>query len=290
MIELLVVVATATLVFTLVTALLAPKKSIYAKSEEPAYRRLATGWFERWHQRWLYAGYEASAKMPGWVMLGAIAGSLVVFSIVSSPLMGVAIAAAVAGSVWTFLGSRVRKRNEKITTQLEDFLDSVRGHLDGAGTIEQAIRQATKTTEAPLSNELRLLIIDLDARVTFEDALRRFAFRSPSRSAAFAAAMMDMAYTSGSQEIQTNLTELAKLINENAEMAGQIKGETMLLRVAGRMTMSLPWLIVIANLVMMNTVPAWTSTLGTFVLLGLVAATVGLWFWFRFLQRWAVEV
>ena len=254
------------------------------------YTRAARGWFEKWNQRWEYTGGRARhPKLIGSIMAGVGIGSLLLVGVITkNPLLTILIPALLVGGPWGLLGTQSRKREEVITSQLVDFLDAVRSNLE-TDTPELAIRSAAASAPAPLNHELAQLVSDLDSRVNLSAALQNLANRNASRSMAFACATLDMAKQTGSQEIVTNLTELAKLIRNNERTAGDIRNKTLILRVSAKMFLVVPLLTVGFSMLSFGIEP-WNSTLGYISLAIIIGVAVGAWFGFRKLQQWQVGV
>lgn len=254
------------------------------------YTRAAKGWFAQWNQRWEYTGGRArNPKLVGAVMAGVAVVSLILTAALTrNPLLTVLIPAALVAGPWGLLGTQSKKREEVITSQLVDFLDAVRSSLE-TDTPEVAIRVAAASAPAPLNHELSQLVADLDARVNLSIALQNLANRNSSRSMAFACATLDMAKETGSAEIVTNLTELAKLIRNNERTAQDIRNKTLILRVSAKMFLVVPILTVGFSMLSFGVEP-WSSTLGYIALAVIIGVAVGAWFGFRKLQQWQVGV
>jgi Flp pilus assembly protein TadB len=254
------------------------------------YARTAHGWNARWNQRWEYTGARAgNPSTVGRVMAAAIAaGFLAGAAATGSPILGLLLAAGTAAGPWVFLGSQSDKRERVITGQLVDFLDSVRASME-TETPEAAIRTAAGNADAPLRHELAGLVSDLDARVNLSVALQSLARRNSSRAMAFTCATLDMAKRTGSSEIATNLTELAKLIRNNERTAQDIKNKTLILRVSAKMFAVVPALAVAFSMLSFGVEP-WLTPLGYAAIAVIVAIATGAMVGFRRLQKWQVGV
>lgn len=252
------------------------------------YTRSAHGWFERWNQRWEHTGGRAKTpKRVGQVMLAVAA---VVFALVTvlslNPVVAAVVTAAAVSIPWFILGAQSKKREQVITVQLVDFLDAVRSGLE-TGTPEVAIRQAATSVDAPLAHELSGLVSDLDARVNLSDALRNLAARNSSRAMAFTCATLDMAKQTGSTEINTNLSELAKLIRNNERTAEDIKNKTLILRVSAKLFVIVPALTMLFSVLGFGLEP-WLTIPGLIGFCIIVVVSVGSTVGFRKLQQWQV--
>lgn len=254
------------------------------------YTRTARGWYAKWNQRWEFTGARATNPATvGRVMAAVIAAAfLLILLLTKSPVLAVMVAAGAGFAPWMFLGTQSDKREQVITSQLVDFLDSVRSGLE-TDTPEVAIRAAAGNAAAPLRHELAGLVSDLDARVNLSEALQNLARRNSSRAMAFTCATLDMAKRTGSSEITTNLTELAKLIRNNERTAADIKNKTLILRVSAKMFVVIPALSVAFSMLSFGLEP-WLTPLGYIAMAVIAAVATGATFGFRKLQKWQVGV
>lgn len=252
------------------------------------YRRSANGWYERWSQRYSYTGGKPRGKHTIGNIVLVIAGVVFIAALILTRSAFISVIPTIAAVVmpWLFFGLQSRKREQVITTQLVDFLDTVRGALE-THTLTDAVRIAATSVDAPLSHELSSVVADLDSRVDLSTALRNLAERNSSRVMAFTCATLDIANKTGSVEVNRNLAELSKLIRDNERTSQDIKNKTLILRVSAKMFIIIPTLGLLLSFAAFGVEP-WITPLGfagiAFIVIVGIGASVG----FSKLQQWQV--
>ncbi len=96
-----------------------------------------------------------------------------------------------------FLTSKIKARLLLMDKQLPNLLSGIRANLKAELTPQQAIVNQAKEVPAPLGDELRVLVEEMQVGVTLDNALRNFGQRVPSREIQFLVAAFRIAIKSG---------------------------------------------------------------------------------------------
>lgn len=110
-------------------------------------------------------------------------------------------------SIHTWFKTKIRARLILMDKQLPGLLSGIRANLKAQLTPQQAIVNQAKEVPAPLGEELKVLVGEMEVGVTLDNALRNFAQRVPSREIQFLVAAFRIAIKSG-----TNLDPLIAII------------------------------------------------------------------------------
>jgi tight adherence protein B len=109
------------------------------------------------------------------------------------------LAFAVGGLVLlrAFYQSKIKARLVLMDKQLPNLLSGIRANLQANLTPQQAIVNQAKEIPAPLGEELRVLVEEMQVGVTLDSALRNFGQRVPSREIQFLVSAFRIAIKSG---------------------------------------------------------------------------------------------
>lgn len=201
--------------------------------------------------RWLqgeYARYRASFKHeavrglsdfflfmdPGQLWMANILLAAVP-AIIAASAGGHWIWAAAVGGVFLWLPRAVlgwarRRRLRRIDEQLPDFLLAVAGALRAGSGLQAGMRQVVPHTEAPLSQELGLLLQQQRMGLAFNDALDALQVRVNTEAVGLVVAAIKVAgHTGGS------LAETLERISATVRMRLQLLAKVRALTSQGRM-------------------------------------------------------
>lgn len=167
-------------------------------------------WSGYWADMALKSGMKLKSQAtPGLFVLGtmvflAVAG---IFVWPGGPLGGIIGAFVGIFAIHTWFRTKIRARLILMDKQLPNLLSGIRANLKAQLTPQQAIVNQAKEVPAPLGEELKVLVEEMEVGVTLDNALRNFAQRVPSREIQFLVAAFRIAIKSG-----TNLDPLIAII------------------------------------------------------------------------------
>lgn len=122
---------------------------------------------------------------------------------------GLAFAAVAIFIIRTFYQTKIRARLTLMNKQLPNLLSGIRANLAANLTPQQAIVNQAKELSAPLGDEVRVLVEEMQIGVTLDSALRNLGQRVPSREIQFLVSAFRIAIKSGA-----DLDPLVKTIQD----------------------------------------------------------------------------
>lgn len=270
-----------------------PRKSLYGftpgKDPSARYRRYSNGWFDAWADKFSRSGGQlAHPKVPGTLMI-AVPILLGILGAAASGFIGALPLVAVVAVVvpWLFLKGQSEQRARAIDSQLVPFLDAVSKGLVG-GTLEQAVRYSASRVGPPLSHELAIVMSEVDSGRPLADALQDMASRTSSRSLTITCATLDMASSSGSPALTTNLSEITGVVVAVQGLDRQVKARTLITRWAGRITIGVVAVFTVGSILIAP--DAWFTPWGIPALAVLIGSLFGLRKLFGGIQKRIMEV
>jgi tight adherence protein B len=149
-----------------------------------------------------------------------IIGFTVLFGIPTGAIIGLMVAALGFALPIIYLRIKTAHRREMVGRQLTEFLRLTANALRAGFALLQAIEQAARDLDPPLSNELQRLLIDTSMGANTEVALRDFADRNGSYEVrAMVTAVLIQRSTGG------NLAEVLDNVASTMEERDRIRGE-----------------------------------------------------------------
>lgn len=172
-----------------------------------------------------------------------------------------------------------KRRLNAFDRQLPDFLLSLSGALRAGSGVQTAIKSLTEDAQAPLSQELSLLLREQRLGVHFDQCLQNLAARMPSEACElFVSSLRISAQTGG------NLSEAIERIASTLRSRLQIQGRIKALTSQGKMQAVVMCLLPIALMLILNRLDPeamhhlWHSYIGWAVLaLIFFLEAVGVW-------------
>lgn len=169
-----------------------------------------------WSGYWSNLTIKAGMKIPNPSTPGLFVAGLTVFLALAGwfvwpgDILGGLIGAGVAlFAARAYLTARIKARLVLMDKQLPGLLSGIRANLKAELTPQQAIMNQAKEVPAPLGEELRVLVEEMNVGVTLDTALRNFGQRVPSREVQFLVAAFRIAIKSG-----TDLDPLVEIIQD----------------------------------------------------------------------------
>lgn len=209
-----------------------------------------------------YQGAAFTGQQLAWVQTCTCALLLVVAGALGKVLP--AVAAAVAGVAPTFVLKRLRlQRTERIEVQLDGFLLALAHALKATPALGDGLRSCADVIDAPLVQELRVLLREHDLGTPLDRGFENMAARvqSPVVSAALSALRIGRA--AGGDFVHT-LERSAETLREMARLEGVVRTKTAEGRAQTLVVgvLPLPTLYLINRLSPAMMEPLWTSDAG----------------------------
>lgn len=154
-------------------------------------------------------------------------------------------AAAIAGAVAGTAGPEVRirrriaQRSLRVTEQLPEVLAGLAAPIRAGATLPQALAACAEEAEPPLRRVLERTCRDLDAGVSQDQALERFAERCGAPEAHLAARALRVGRRAGT-ELARVVDEVADTLRERERLAAELRAATAQARVSAIVVASLP--------------------------------------------------
>lgn len=117
--------------------------------------------------------------------------------------------------------------------------------LDAGSSLTKALEYAAENTEAPLSDELRKTVWDLQAGQGFDEAMGRLRARTRGSEFSYLAVAMEIQHRCGGS-LSGVLQTIAGSLRKSAELAESLKTQTAQGRLSARIVAAMPVLIVLA--------------------------------------------
>lgn len=172
-----------------------------------------------------------------------------------------------------------KKRLQRFDKQLPDFLLSLSGALRAGSGVQTAIKSLTEDAQAPLAQELSLLLREQRLGVSFDQCLQNLSLRMPSEACdLFVSSLRISAQTGG------NLAEAIERISSTLRSRLQIQGRIQALTSQGKMQAVVMCLLPVALMFVLNRLDPeamhqlWHSYMGWAVLaLVFFLELLGIW-------------
>ena len=172
-----------------------------------------------------------------------------------------------------------KKRLQRFDKQLPDFLLSLSGALRAGSGVQTAIKSLTEDAQAPLAQELSLLLREQRLGVSFDQCLQNLSLRMPSEACdLFVSSLRISAQTGG------NLAEAIERISSTLRSRLQIQGRIKALTSQGKMQAVVMCLLPVALMFVLNRLDPeamhqlWHSYMGWAVLaLVFFLELLGIW-------------
>jgi tight adherence protein C len=227
------------------TSLPSPEGPAYSESLKKAMTRLgkyapqSTSEMSKLKTRLVHAGYRGSEALPVFVGL-RLGCALLAFAVASTPLVGspsvlLALGAAALGYLLPgmALARRAKARQHRIRLSLPDALDLLVVSVEAGLGLDQALQRVgdeLAPAHPDLSDELRLVNLELRAGTSRSDALRHLAHRTGVDDLSSLAAMLiqtDKFGTSVAQSLRVHSDTLRTKRRQRAEVAAAKTGVKM---------------------------------------------------------------
>jgi Flp pilus assembly protein TadB len=158
-------------------------------------------WTGYWHNLALKSGTPLTNNAtPGKFALGILLAGAGFGTLVWPQDIFGGIIIAGAGLVFArlYFTSKIKARQILMDKQLPNLLSGIRANLQANLTSQQAIVNQAREIPAPLGDELKILVEEMEVGVTLDKALENFGLRVPSREVQFLVSAFRIAIQSGS--------------------------------------------------------------------------------------------
>ncbi len=218
---------------------------------------------------------EAMTMYFGAIVVGAILGLM--FRGLIGAVIGLIVGALLPNLVVNYLGN---KRQKKFNAQLPDMLQLLAGTLKAGYSFMQGIEAVSNEAEAPMGDELRIVVTEAQLGKPVEEAMSAAAERMESPDFAWAVMAVNI-----QREVGGNLAELLMTVSDTMTARERLAREVAALTAEGRVSaMVLGAMPILLGLAMYAINPEYigvlfTETIG-FILIGVAftAITIGfLW-------------
>lgn len=207
----------------------AKRSEFYAEEDE---KDKASGWMDWWDRLYRQTGRTGGDETTagklalGIIVVGGLFGFLVWPRMVVG---GVLFAALGAFVLYAVFNSEKNKRSKTLDGQLPLMLSTLRAHLQSNATPQQAIIETASEVPAPLGDELKTVVADINLNVPLEDALNALADRVKSREIKFLVSSIQIAVNSGTDldpqiaTIQEIVVQRQRIRNKLAAAVAQVQ-------------------------------------------------------------------
>lgn len=133
------------------------------------------------------------------------------------------LAGAFAGifALRTFYKAKINARLALMDKQLPNLLSGIRANLQANLTPQQAIVNQAKEIPAPLGDELKVLVEEMQVSITLDTALRNFGQRVPSREVQFLVSAFRIAIQSGA-DLDPLVETIQKIVVQRNRIANAL--------------------------------------------------------------------
>ena len=217
----------------------------------------------------------------GVAALGLICGLLM-----GGLLLGVLFAALVAAVAWLLLRMRTTKRRAVLERQLPDLLQQLTSTLRVGYGIMQALDLVARESEAPMSDELRRVVHEVQLGRALTDSLQLMADRVGGQDFGWVVQAIEINHEVGGDLVEV-LDAVAETIRARARLRREIKTLSAQGRLSSRVLLAMPFLLAVLLSLLR---PGWLSPFFT-TRIGPVLLAVGAlmmltgWLWMRRIVR-----
>lgn len=200
--------------------------------------------------------------------------------------LGVVFAGVVAAAAHLYLGLKVSQRRSALERQLPDLLQQVTNSLRAGYGIMQSLDNAARESDAPMSDELRRVVTEVQLGRELTESLEGMSRRVAGQDFAWVVQAIEINREVGG-ELAGVLDAVNATIRARAHLRRQIKTLSAQGRLSARILLAMPF-VMAGLLTLLNPgylTPLFTEPAGPFLLvIGSVMMTVG-WLWLRRIVR-----
>lgn len=221
------------------------------------------------------------------VIVGGGAGAAFLFGmLLGGFVLGLLFGVFVYLAARLLLSSRTKKRRAALERQLPDFLQQVTSGLRAGYGVMQAIDAASREVDAPMSEELRRLVAEVQLGRDASDSLQAMAERIGGQDVEWVVQAVEI-----NREVGGDLVEVLDAVAETIRARGHLRRQVKTLSAQGRLSarilIAMPF-VMAAVLTLLSPgylAPLVQESFGPFLLgMGLVLLTTG-WLWLRSIVR-----
>ena len=171
-------------------------------------------------------------------LTAALGGAMLAMVWLGAPA-GVAGFLAGAAGPEVALRRRIGSRKARISAQLPEVLAALAAPVRAGASLPQAFAAAAAESEPPMQDILSRTIRDLDAGVSLDEAISRFASRCAIREGLLVGRAMRVARQAGS-ELARVLDEVSDTLRERDRLAREMRAATAQARASAAVVAALP--------------------------------------------------
>jgi tight adherence protein B len=179
------------------------------------------------------------------ILVAILVGGLITWFIGNKSMISAAIG-AIAGAVGPgmYVKSQQKKRLQKFNDQLSDMLNLMVNGLRAGYSTMQAMEAISKELPAPISDEFRRVIQEMQIGIAMEAALDNLLRRIPSEDLDFVITAINV-----QREVGGNLSEILDnisfTIRERVRIKGEVRVLTSQVRTSGSVLSLIPFFLVL---------------------------------------------
>jgi Flp pilus assembly protein TadB len=176
------------------------------------------------------------------------------------------------GTPFVLLFIKIKNRKKKLGDQLIDLVMSLADGMKSASTTQGAIRVVAQEMPSPISDELKKVVGELEYGVTFEEALENLKRRIDLSEYAMVINAMQIQSRTGTQ-LEFMLRSMAKVAEERREIKEDVLKIVRATKSTAYILLAAPFALGGGTFLLMPelVIPAYTSKLGFFILIGIGA-------------------
>ena len=169
------------------------------------------------------------------------AGSMgvVAWTLVRSPVVSVAAAAAVGAAGWSVVASAERRYRDRFASQLPAVAQQLAGAIGAGLSLRQAIARAARDAPEPAASELRTLSADLELGARIDTALQDAVARLPDPGLRTMVTAITVQRVVGG-DLARALTDLAAGLEERTALEREARSATAQARMSAWLVAGLP--------------------------------------------------